>query len=331
MNNPIVSIIIPAYNVEPYIQKCVDSVLCQTLVNKEIIIVNDGSTDNTLNILLKYKEKNNQINLISQENGGLSNARNTGLKNAKGEYIVFLDSDDWLTTVDSLTIMVNTIKRTKTDYVQCGFEFVKGEKHCVYKVKNKKNINGINILKDTILVRGIFTSVWNKIYSHEFIKNNKLMFIDGLVNEDSAFSIMASSCAKSVGFLDKVVYSSRERDGSLSRTSYQRMFKSMHEVLNITRQFLINEGKYTEEIKKIYEGRYLRSMLYNLLQSAQRNNIIIFKEDYNYCMRNTDYKDKLLYSKYLPIPHRLCILLSNNYRIFYSIINIIKLFGYRMH
>ena len=96
MRNSIISVIIPVYNVEKYLSRCIESVLNQTYRNLEIIIVDDGSTDDSLNICRRYEKKDKRIKVIHQDNGGLSSARNKGLMNSTGEYISFVDSDDWL-------------------------------------------------------------------------------------------------------------------------------------------------------------------------------------------------------------------------------------------
>ena len=95
ITQPLISIIVPVYNCEEYIEKCIDSILHQTYQNFEVIVINDGSKDNTLEKLKKYINKN-KITIISIENNGVSNARNLGIKNSKGDYICFIDSDDWV-------------------------------------------------------------------------------------------------------------------------------------------------------------------------------------------------------------------------------------------
>ena len=113
-NFPLVSIIVPVYNVEKYLDKCMVSILCQSYKNIEVIIVNDGSTDKSLNICNKWKEKDSRIEMFSQPNKGLSSARNKGLKYAKGEYVLFVDSDDWI-SINMVDKMVNTFRINKAD------------------------------------------------------------------------------------------------------------------------------------------------------------------------------------------------------------------------
>ena len=109
---PVVSVVIPVYNVEPYLSECLDSVCKQTLKNIEIICINDGSTDRSLTVLQKYSERDKRIHIINQNNQGLSYSRNVGIRQAKGRYVYFLDSDDYITH-NALETLVHTMENTK--------------------------------------------------------------------------------------------------------------------------------------------------------------------------------------------------------------------------
>ncbi|HDT8036797.1 TPA: glycosyltransferase family 2 protein, partial [Enterococcus faecalis] len=110
----LVSVVIPVYNVEKYVEKCLDSVINQTYQNLEIIIVNDGSTDNSLSVCQKKKLSDSRIKLINKENGGLSSARNAGIECAQGEFICFIDSDDWI-ELDYIEVLLNGMENTNVD------------------------------------------------------------------------------------------------------------------------------------------------------------------------------------------------------------------------
>ena len=120
MNKPLISVVVPVYNVEQYLKKCLDSIIKQKYNNLEIIIVNDGSTDNSQKICQEYVKKDKRIKLITQKNQGLSAARNTGIDNAHGKYISFVDSDDYL-DLEFINELYNTIIENKSDISACDF------------------------------------------------------------------------------------------------------------------------------------------------------------------------------------------------------------------
>lgn len=181
-----VSIIIPVYNVERYLRVSLESVVNQTLEDIEIICVNDGSTDGSLEILNEFAKKDKRIILINQENQGLSGARNTGLNVATGEYIAFLDSDDWVDT-NFLENLYNTAKKYESD-IAVATIIRKREKHQKYRVKYDKE-QVVQTLEDKINICDIphCCYVWNKIYRSDLIKNTD--FKVGVFFEDMLWSL----------------------------------------------------------------------------------------------------------------------------------------------
>lgn len=327
----LISIIIPAYNVESYIAKCLDSVLNQTYKNLEIIIVDDGSTDKTPQILEEFAKKYPQIRIIKQQNSGQSCARNRGIREAKGEYIVFIDSDDWISSSLIIETFLNKIKSSNSDYVQGGMCFLMyGQVTKKYIPAHKEALTGDSIVEAAINLNGLYTGPIAKIFKTDFLKSNNLFFIEGLVNEDTAHSIIIAAYASKVSFINDVTYNIREREGSTSRTDFKRMLRTMHEVMQKTRKSLKELGKY-ERVRGIFEARYLRSMLYNLLQSAQRTEYLQFKTDWDYCMTETDYKKNRDFARYLPPAHRAMYFLSKFPRAFYHSFRTLNKLGLKMH
>ena len=135
INNPKVSVIVPVYNVEKYLKRCLDSLINQTLKDIEIIVVNDGSTDNSLDILNKYAENDSRIKVIDKENSGVSDCRNIAMKQMKGKYIMFVDSDDWIDN-NALEIMYTKIEEEKSDVVMCTYmrEFTNHSKEKIFNL-----------------------------------------------------------------------------------------------------------------------------------------------------------------------------------------------------
>lgn len=198
--NPKVSVIIPVYNVEKYLDDCLGNVVNQTLRDIEIICINDGSTDNSLEILRKYESEDERIKIIDKENGGLSSARNEGIREAKGEYILFLDSDDMV----SKGLCKNAYYLAKTygdvDAIEIRTDsFKNGES---FSFENNKFVEKpvvLNVIKDggnanpfTSLGLSRFM-VWNKVWKTDFIKQHDLWFKedDLTFNEDTLFNYVA--------------------------------------------------------------------------------------------------------------------------------------------
>ena len=220
-----VSIIIPVYNVEQYLRQCLDSVCNQTFKDIEIIVVNDCSPDNSLQIIKEYQLKDDRIVLIDlQENKGVSNARNEGLKIAKGKYITFVDSDDWVTK-DFVEILYNAIEKYNTDFVCSDYFYVKNN-----EVINRKGIS-VNLIYNKVLSEERYkreylqhlkfisiVQVWNKIFKKDFFSSNNFDF-KTRIHEDNIFMWKALIKAKNFAFIkDRLYFYRLERDGSLTAT-----------------------------------------------------------------------------------------------------------------
>ncbi len=185
-----VSIIVPVYNVEKYLRKCLDSLINQTLTDIEIICVNDGSKDNSPKILEEYKNKDNRIVVINQENAGLSVARNSGMEIAKGEYIGFVDSDDWV-DLDFFEKLYNSAKANDADIAVGGIIRVTGIKKKKFLKFEKETITDDVNLKFELCDVPEKSYVWNKIYKTDKLKEFKLEFEKGIFYEDCIFTPQA--------------------------------------------------------------------------------------------------------------------------------------------
>ncbi len=209
-----ISIIVPVYNVEKYLKKSLDSILDQTLTDIEIICVNDGSTDKSVKILEQYEKKDSRIVVLHKENGGLSSARNAGMKIAKGEYLAFVDSDDW---VDKTMFekMYNNAKYHGSQLVFCAVHlYDDNTRKCLYndpyftlesfkpELENRvfNHFDTIDFLMDVSVM------AWNKIYLREFIQDNHLEFPDGLIFEDGPFFFQSFFKMDKVTFVNEFLY-----------------------------------------------------------------------------------------------------------------------------
>lgn len=221
---PKVSIIVPIYNVEKYLERCLDSLLSQTIKNFEIIAVNDGSTDSCSEILHEYAEKDSRIKVLEKKNGGVSSARNVGLTIASGEFIGFVDPDDWVEP-DMYETMYHTANRENVDIVMCSYirEFGSHSKEKKFNLPNLERFNREE-LKSKILRRLVgplneeighpemldsWGTVWSKLYRSEIVKENGLTFTDLSeigTNEDSLFNMEAFFYAQNFCFINKPFY-----------------------------------------------------------------------------------------------------------------------------
>ena len=212
------SIIIPVYNVEPYIGKCLDSCLHQDIPTDEyeIIVVNDGSPDNSVVIVKDYMQRYLNVRLVNRDNGGLSAARNTGLKEAKGEYVWFVDSDDWIET-NVLKSLLDKAYKDKLDVLCFNLQFafpdghtehynVSAEKECVY--------HGT----DFICKVGMPPAAWAALYKHDFLENHALAFYEGILHEDQEFTPRAYCLAERISFVNQVVYNYNQRQGGIMKS-----------------------------------------------------------------------------------------------------------------
>lgn len=220
---PKISIIMPIYNVEQYLEQCLDSCINQTLEDIEVICVNDGSSDNSLQILENYAKKDARIKIINQENQGISETRNNGFKSASGDYILFLDSDDWLKE-NACEIAYNQIIENNNDFVYFS-HLIYSESTGKYrevsiakfieKIKDERQIN----LKKVKNANYVFNAyVWNKLYKRQWLIKNNICFIEGKGEEDLPYTILVYLNSNSMSYIKKPLYIYRERSNSLTWT-----------------------------------------------------------------------------------------------------------------
>ncbi len=211
-----VSVIIPVYNVEEYLSQCLDSVVNQTYENLQIICIDDGSTDNSLKILNKYAEQDNRITLKSQKNQGVSVARNTGIYAADGNFIAFLDSDDWWEP-DLVNNAVSKLLTDGSDIVIFGHNYYKNGKIIPDNIKEEKIDNVLKQGKNYLdYTEEFMTYIWDKVYRTSLIKDNKIKFPLNLhPSEDVLFALECLSYNPVFSFLPEHLYNYRmERNGS---------------------------------------------------------------------------------------------------------------------
>lgn len=200
----LLSVIIPVYNVKPYLEKCVESIVDQTYHNLQIILVDDGSTDGSQTICDELAQKDSRIVVIHKENGGLSTARNVGMDRAKGDYIAFVDSDDWLER-NMYEVLINQLEAHDADLAACSFYECKGDEKKA--VGDSKNISVFNTEEIFINKNQLRFLVWNKVFRRSFVE--KLRFVPGQVYEDFHFCRQVFLKTKKLIYLDVPFYDYR--------------------------------------------------------------------------------------------------------------------------
>lgn len=214
-----VSVIIPVYNVEKYIEKCLETVIQQTYKNIEILIVDDGSMDNSINICSKYAKNDDRIKILTKENGGLSSARNYGLDNSTGDYILFIDSDDFI-SLNMVEDMLNAMIYEKADMVMCSVINCYNDIPIIKVVVEKKVYNREDALIE--MLKGEKCGVWavNKLYKKELFKNAR--FKVGFTFEDSfIFMEILRECHKIV-YINTCQYFYIHRKDSITTRAFDK-------------------------------------------------------------------------------------------------------------
>ncbi len=257
---PKVSIIVPFYNVERYIEKCLETLVNQTLEDIEIILVNDGSKDKSIEIVNKFLEKYpEKLVYFEKENGGLSDARNYAIPYAKGEYIAFLDSDDYVEK-DMYEKMYQLAKEENSDMVECDF-------YWEYPEKTKIDTGAIYNGKKEMLEK-VRVVAWNKLIKREILEKAKIEFPKGYRYEDVEFTYKLIPYLEKVSFLKKPCIHYIQRENSISNSQNERT-KEIFDVLDHVIRYYKEKGiydEYKEEIEYIYTRYLLCSSLLRMVK-----------------------------------------------------------------
>lgn len=258
-----ISVIIPVYNVEKYLDKCVSSVIEQDMPDLEIIICDDASNDGSLNIIENYKKKDSRIKLIAhKENQGLSVSRNDGMEIASGEYIFFLDSDDYIKQ-NVLTILYQKIKNVDTDVLFFGYEeHGVGNQDNIKRYRHKRiypNVeNGPDFFCGAVSEGNMCVTSWSAIYKNQFLKENNIKFKPHIIHEDDLFYYEVLMKANSVTSVDDFCYEYIRRNNSLSLS--QRIYHEKIESLCFIIAEIINLNKNNGHEYKYCTNEYISSL-----------------------------------------------------------------------
>lgn len=235
-----VSIIIAAYNIENYIARCMESVVNQTFQNIEIIVVNDGSTDNTLNILNSFKESDNRIRIITQDNKGLIEARKTGLNYSQGKYILFIDGDDWL-ELECIEKLYNKANNENNDIVLfnffCSYDDTRRPRNAFNYESNDITINPLK----SLFIGNIAPCIWTKFIRRKYITDNNISFPSKISFAEDLATVSSLFMGKpNIGILREHLYNYYQRRDSITKQISPKILEVNEAILFIKEKLLEN-------------------------------------------------------------------------------------------
>ena len=244
------SIIIPVYNVELYLNECLDSVLGQTCSDWEAICVNDGSTDGSLDILTEYASRESRLKVITQPNGGLSSARNTGVNAAKGEYVLFLDSDDWLE--ENALEVLSTNLEGEDMLCYSGRRYFENDRtyHDADQLNSQSYLSGMDYYNENALLTRdfAFVCVVLRIYKREFLLRHNLHFKEGIFHEDNLFTPLACFYAERVKVVKECLYDYRVRSNSITTTGNSKRLQDLLGTANTLAGFFVQKEGFDKAV-----------------------------------------------------------------------------------
>lgn len=284
-----ISIIIPAYNAEKYIKKCLDSLINQTKEELEIIVINDGSTDDTENIVKSYKDK--RIKYYKNKNQGIGKTRNFGIEKATSKYIMFIDSDDYIEK-DACEKMYNKAENDNLDIVICDF----------YKEYDNGNIEEIHTpnfenssLKENPDIITEYLCPWAKIYNRKMIEKNNIKFVEKLKYEDAPFVIAALCCANKIGKVDECLNYYLIHGNSETTVRDRRCFDIL-KIIDIIRKYTNDKEYLNEKINKLTVRIITNYTIQQRMQSDKKIGMEFIDKAFEYLKKEIpDYKNNKYY------------------------------------
>ncbi|MGM9536201.1 MAG: glycosyltransferase family 2 protein [Intestinibacter sp.] len=322
-----ISIVVPVYNVEKYLNRCVDSIINQTYKDLEIILVDDGSTDNCHSICDKYAKVDDRIKVIHKENGGLSDARNIGIENSTGKYISFVDSDDYI-HYDMVSRLYKNIKSYKANIAICGYiktynDIEKFNEIEVNEIKCLNNIEAIDLLFDENLGSNFIVS-WGKLYDIKLFKN--ILYPVGKIHEDEFTTYKLLYASEKIVYDSTPLYYYYQREDSIMNIKFNKNRMSIFDAFYEQIEFFYINGLDIEY--KMAVERYIghlffcrdkcinlnnKSEIYKLLRKKQKQIIKIINKYNQYTQEKKQFvkapwfneKWLNLYWKYIGIYNKL--------------------------
>lgn len=253
-----ISIIVPIYKVENYIGQCIESILAQTYEDIELILVDDGSPDNCGKICDTYAEGDSRIKVIHKENGGLSDARNVGVANASGEYIIFLDGDDYWIEPRFLENLSLRIEKNHPDVLCFNFQKVWEDRSVApyFSVADLDNVGGFDAVAHAVWT----ACAWNKAVRRTLFLENDLHFMEGITSEDIDWCVRLALAAKTFDYINYCAVAYRQREGSISKAMTGQKVQCLHN--NIVYSLKLTGGAEKKRLLQPFLAYQVGTLLY---------------------------------------------------------------------
>lgn len=255
--NPIISVIVPVYKVEKYLEKCADSIINQTYKNLEIILVDDGSPDNCGKICDEYANKDKRIKVIHKKNEGVSVARNCGIENSHGKWISFVDADDYIEE-NYFEILLSEIQKDSADFIMCGYNRIYNEKNKIEKINctnKKEDGDSKKLLEKALNVQTSYGFCHMKLINANIIKNNNIKFNPELeVAEDAFFIIELSKYINKFLFIGIPLYNYRFNPNSVVRKYDDNYCNKYLKSMKLIKKYIMNNYAENEKILQEMEN-----------------------------------------------------------------------------
>lgn len=267
-----VSVVVPAYNCEKTIERCLDALLNQSQRKIKIICVDDGSKDDTLKILREYEKRFRRVKVISQKNGGRSVARNVGLQIVRTKYVMFCDADDWYEQ-NMCENMIDVIERGKANLAICGIKIIY-ETHSEMKKRDEEYYKiyyeGVKVVDDE-LIDHTDVSVCNKIFRMDVVRKNDIQFPDKLNNEDYYFYNAYMSVSKTAYYLNQKLYNYVRHEGSIMSDNFDKKKMSIDHLLVAEKLFqFYRKNGFLEEHRDLFWRQWIASFWFSYEHSEKK-------------------------------------------------------------
>lgn len=299
MSEPKVSVIVPIYNVEAYLDHCLATIEKQTFRDFEVLLINDGTPDNSMAIAARYAQRDGRFKIFNKENGGLSDARNYGLERAQGEYIVFVDSDDYLHE-DYLQELYRQCTEHEADMAYCRFlhTYLKSGIKMLSMNPRKSVIERDKAMKMLIRDNLMHSYAWNKMYKRSLFMDNDIRY-PIMYFEDVATTARLLFHANKIAVSDRYLYYYVRRAGSIMSTMNAKKINDLLLSILIYRDYIIYHGEY-EKFRSAIKGASLKMSLVNVYSIFRQHilcgnfkgcmtNLKINRKLYQYLVKNTEH------------------------------------------